>query len=278
MTATTWPQVTCTSCGEAGPGRAKTGQCKRCYARALHTVRPCAGCGATRRHLAAGPGPRSAPADLQLVDALTGYGDARGWAPETMRRARRALAAVLASGQDLGQPPWDGERVRRFLNGRGLVALRVVEFLTDQGLARANPQAVLGRWLAHRLAALPGSFAAEVQIWTEALQGRGPRPARPRHARTIEAYLRVLENPLTAWSACYKSLRQVTTDDVTGQLAPLTGATRLLALAAMRSLFTTLKARRVLFTNPAAPLTGRLSSHRRCCRSTTRCAHASWAW
>jgi hypothetical protein len=33
------------------------------------------------------------------------------------------------------------------------------------------------------------------------------------------------------------------------------GATRRLALAAMRSLFTTLKAQRVLFTNRAAPLT-----------------------
>jgi integrase len=51
--------------------------------------------------------------------------------------------------------------------------------------------------------------------------------------------------------------RQVTTDDVTAELAPLTGATRLLALSAMRSLFGTLRTRRVLFTNPAAPLTGR---------------------
>ena len=50
---------------------------------------------------------------------------------------------------------------------------------------------------------------------------------------------------------------QVTTGDLTAELAPLTGATRLLALSAMRSLFGTLKARRVLFTNPAAPLTGR---------------------
>ena len=53
------------------------------------------------------------------------------------------------------------------------------------------------------------------------------------------------------------SLRQVTTGDLTADLAPLTGATRLLALSAMRSLFGTLKTRRVLFTNPAAPLTGR---------------------
>jgi integrase len=174
-----------------------------------------------------------------------------------MRRARLALTAVLASRQDLGQPPWDAELVRRFLNGRHLVALRVVEFLTDEGLARGNPQAVLDQWLARRLAALPGPFAAEVRVWTEALQGRGPRPAPPRDATTIQGYLRILETPLGSWSARYQSLRQVTTDDLTTQLTSLTGATRLLAMAAMRSLFATLKARRVLFTNPAAPLTSR---------------------
>ncbi len=174
-----------------------------------------------------------------------------------MRRARRSLIAVLASGQDLGQPPWDAELIRRFLNGRHLVALRVAEFLTDEGLASTNPRAALDEWLARRLATLPGSFAAEVRIWIEALQGRGPRAARPRHPRTIEAYMRIVGAPLAAWSARYESLREVTTDDVTGQLVLVSGPTRHLALSAMRSLFTTLKARRVLFTNPAAPLTGR---------------------
>ena len=104
---------------------------------------------------------------------------------------------------------------------------------------------------------MPAPFAAEVRTWAEALQGRGPRAGRARQTRTIQGYLRILQPPLASWSARYESLRQVTTDDVTGQLAQLTGATRLLALSAMRSLFGTLKARRVLFTNPAAPLTGR---------------------
>jgi hypothetical protein len=196
--------------------------------------------------------PVLSPADMQLLHAITGYGGARGWAPGTLARTRRALAAVLASSQELGPPPWDGEQVRRFLVSRHRVALRVVEFLTDEGLARAFQQ-----WLARRLAALPAPLAAEVRTWTEALQGHGPRGGRPRHPRTIEAYLRVLETPLAEWAGRYGSLRQVTTEDLTAQLAPFTGATRRLGMAAMRSLFTTLKARRVLFTNPAAPLSGR---------------------
>jgi hypothetical protein len=191
------------------------------------------------------------------LDALAGYGQARGWAPHTLRQAWRAVTAVLASRDDLGEPPWDTGRLRQFLNERRLVALRAIEFLTDQGLARPSLQAAFDRWLAARLAILSAPVAAEVRAWTEVLQGRGPRARPARQTRTIQGYARILQAPLASWSARYESLRQVTTEDLTAELGPLTGATRLLALSAMRSLFGTLKARRVLFTNPAAPLTGR---------------------
>jgi integrase len=392
-----WPVVTCTACGATGPGRARPGLCRRCYARSRHPVRPCDGCGQARRHLAAGlcarcyrlsrttvvvcpgcgelrpvhlagrcqrckrraaarPGscrdcgkqierlwsdccsacyarsrevtgacadcgdltrlaggrckacrhfrwkhpigtcpwcgrqqpigaaggcrscqcglraaralrrqataPRRqprlvlSPAARQLLDTLAGYGQARGWSPGTARRACRAVTAVLASRGDLGQPPWDTGTLERFLTGRRLVALRAVEFLTDQGLACEDPQAVLSAWLAARLAALPAPIADEIRTWTEAMQGRGPRAGHPRRTSTIQGYLRTLEAPLASWSERYDSLRQVTTGDLAAALAPLSGTTRLLALSAMRSLFSTLKARRVTFTNPAAPLTG----------------------
>jgi integrase len=191
------------------------------------------------------------------LDALTGYGQARGWAPDTLRQAWRAVTAVLASREELGEPPWQAARLRQFLNERNLIALRAVEFLTDQGLARPNPQTAFDRWLAARLTALPAAFAAEVRTWTEALQGRGPRAGPARQTSTIQGYLRILQAPLASWSARYESLRQVTTEDLTTELVPLTGPTRLLALSVMRSLFGTLKSDRVLFTNPAAPLTGR---------------------
>jgi integrase len=244
------PLGTCPYCGRQQPIGA-TGGCRSCQA-ALRAVR-----GHTPARPQRPARPELTAASWQLLEAITRYGSARGWAPSTQQCARRALVAVLTSGGDLGQPPWDAGHLRRFLTGRRLVALRVVEFLTDEGLACTNPHAVLDQWLACRLAALPAPFAAEVQTWTEALHGRGPRAGRPRHPRTIEAYLRVLETPLAAWAATYGSLRQVTTEDLTAQLDTFTGATRRLAMAAMRSLFTTLKARRVLFTNPARPLTGR---------------------
>ena len=242
------PAGTCPWCGRQQPIGA-AGACRSCQLAAR----------ASRKRARDAPRPRPAPSPAvpPPLDALVGYGQARGWAPHTLRQAWRSVTAVLASHDELGEPPWDAVRLRQFLNEQKLVALRAVEFLTDQGLARLNPQAAFDQWLEARLTALPAPFAADVRTWTEALQGRGPRAGRPRKTSTIEGYVRILQAPLASWSARYESLRQATTDDLTAALAPLTGATRLLALSAMRSLFGTLKARRVLFTNPAAPLTGR---------------------
>jgi integrase len=190
-----------------------------------------------------------------LDAALIGYGQARGWPPETLRRARRGLALLLASQPPLtSRSPLDAAAVRQFLLDRHLTALRVVEFLTDQGLLASNQHAALDRWLVRRLEPLPGQLRAEVHTWVEVLRGRGPRAGRPRKAATIQGYLRAFEPALADWSTRYQSLRQVTTDDITDQLGRLTGPTRLLVLAVMRSLFKTLKARRVIFTNPTAGL------------------------
>jgi hypothetical protein len=189
----------------------------------------------------------------ELQAALVSYGQARGWSPSTLWRVRRGLVAVLASQPTLSATsPLDAAAVRQFLIERHLTALRVIEFLADQDLVTSNQHASFDRWLAHRLERLPAQIRAEVQTWTEVLRGRGPRAGRPRKAATIQGYLRAAEPALAAWSARYPSLRQVTSDDLADQLEPLTGSTRRLVLAVMRSLFKTLKARRAIFTNPTA--------------------------
>src|SRR5215472_13348747 len=152
------PLGTCPYCGRQQPIGA-FGGCRSCQAanRAARALDR-----AQRKRRAK---PVLSPADVQLLNALAGYGGARGWAPGTLLRARGALIAVLTSGHDLGQRPWDVEYLRRFLTGRHRVTLRVVEFLTDEGLARTKPRAALEQWLARRLAALPAPVAAEVRIW-----------------------------------------------------------------------------------------------------------------
>jgi integrase len=211
-------------------------------------------------HPSPGQRPRLRPADhlrrsehQQLLADVVGYGQARGWSLSTLRRAQRSLAVLLASQPTLDRP-LEAAAVRQFLHERHLTALRVVEFLADQGLVRVDDHATLDRWLARRLQPLPAPIQAEVQVWIQGLRGRGRRPGRPCRAATIQGYLRAVTPALVDWSARYQSLRQVTTQDVAAQLEPLAGPTRKLTLVVLRSLFRTLKARRVAFTNPTAGL------------------------
>jgi hypothetical protein len=211
-------------------------------------------------HPRQGRRPRLRPADhldrsehQQLLAAVAGYGQARGWSPSTLRRVQHSLAVLLASQPTLAWP-LEAAAVRQFLHERRLTVRRVVEFLTDQGLVRVDEHATLDRWLARRLAPLHAPIRAEVQVWIEGLRGRGPRAGRRRQAATIQGYLRAVTAALADWSARYQSLRQVTTQDIAAQLEPLAGPTRKLTLAVLRSLFRTLKARRLTFTNPTAGL------------------------
>ena len=63
--------------------------------------------GLRKQARAARPRPVPSPAGRPPLDALVGYGQARGWAPDTLRQAWRAVTAVLASRAELGEPPWD---------------------------------------------------------------------------------------------------------------------------------------------------------------------------
>ena len=103
-------------------------------------------------------------------------------------------------------------------------------------VAGVQHRAVLDHWLTGRLNVLPPPMRAEVDAWIQVLRGRGHRAARPRSARTIQGYLRILRDPLTVWSGRYTSPRQVTADDVEQQLDAFTGTSRKPAASAMRSL------------------------------------------
>jgi len=83
--------------------------------------------------------------------------------------------------------------------------------------------------------------------WCSSGCGRG----RPHTATTIDSYLRALRPALRQWAQHYRSLRQVTADDITTHLHPLRGSRRTHTAVALRSLFITLKTRRLIFANPA---------------------------
>jgi integrase len=201
------------------------------------------------------------PLGRNLLAELADYGNSRGWAPDIITIARGSLRVILAHRDRLGDQPWCDVAIREVLNDSGRKAnQRVIEFLVDQNLAETDTDHTIDRWLTTQLEALRPQIATEVRVWVQVLRGQGNRPRIPLQHQTIRSYIWILQQPLTAWSATYGSLREVTVDDVNEQLQQFIGAKRDLAASAMRSMFKTLKVGRVIFTNPTTHLRGK-SSH-----------------
>ena len=174
---------------------------------------------------------------------------------------RRSLRVILANRDRLGHQPWPDVAVRELLSELGRKTnLRVIEFLVDQDMVKPDTDHAIDRWMTAQLEALRPQIADEVRIWTEALRGHGNRRRIPLQQQTIRSYMWILQQPLTAWSATFESLREVTADDVNEQLQRFTGGKRDLAVTVMRSLFKTLKADRAIFTNPTRHLNGKCKS------------------
>jgi hypothetical protein len=153
--------------------------------------------GQAQRHQA--PGTRRGKA--KAIDLFFRFLEAR-YRGEICELTGRVVASPV---DDCNRPRHSGD----FLVSRHLVALRVAEFLTDQGLARADPRGVLEQRLERRLAALPAPFAAEVRTWTEALHGRGPRAGPPatraRSRRTCASWRSRWPHGRRAMARCARS-------------------------------------------------------------------------
>lgn len=87
-----------------------------------------------------------------------------------------------------------------------------------------------------------------------------PPRRKPRHPRTAVAKLRWALPALQVWAAAgHEHLREVSREDVIAVL-PASGTARHTMLQGLRSIFTVLKARKLVFVNPASRIpTGQLA-------------------
>jgi len=185
-----------------------------------------------------------AQAPAVLMEAVVAFGEGRGWPIKAIRAVQRAVAVTTGAGAtNLVK-----QNVVHQLSRLGLPGRRSWEFLVAQGLVAASGEEQCNAWFEEHLGGLPGQVACEVGTWVEALRGIGR--SRPRRPVTIQHYLRAAEPALREWSRCYGSLRQVDSEDVSVYLETLVGHRRTLAAVALRSLFSTLKARRLIFADP----------------------------
>lgn len=179
----------------------------------------------------------------ELAAAVGTCGAARGWRKPTTDGVRKALAVLVGLGSLTLT-----EQALHALRRRGLPVTRVGEFLAAVGLQAAPGDQTVGADIATW--DLPAALRQEVAAWVEVLDGRWGR-SQPRSPTTIRHYLTAVRPTLTAWGGQHASLREITTEDVAASLIGLRGSQRTIAAVALRSLFAALKARRLIFADPA---------------------------
>jgi site-specific recombinase XerD len=193
------------------------------------------------------------PVDPELSEYARGYIEdlaaARGWSAATLEDVRAgALLMVAVHGRD--------ERVRAStvaqLGERLLPVGPVREVLALLSLLDDDRPDTLETWIDSQMDGLPGQVRDEVTAWLGELREGGPR-SRARSDGTVHAYLGTVRPFLGECAARYSTLRQVTTADLQEWVAK-DPAVRHLRASAARSLFRVLKARRMVFTDPARRL------------------------
>lgn len=195
------------------------------------------------------PRPPPVAVDLpgELAAAVAACAEARGWKTPTTKNVSRALSVLVTLGSLEVT-----DHATRLLRRHRLPVTRLREFLIASGRQQPTLDRLDG--LVDEITrVLPERIRDEVTAWMEALDGRWGR-SQPRSPTTTRHYLTAVLPALEDWSHEFGSLREVTTDDVIAQLDGLEGSRRVMTAVALRSLFAALKARRLVFVDPAQPI------------------------
>ena len=183
-------------------------------------------------------------------DVVAEHAAVHGWS----KRQRNSVVAslrMLAYLQDtpgakihatdvLGLPRYDGN------------IISTLEVLDAAGLLIDDRPAQAQRYFAGKTAGLPQPMTTQLEAWLQVMLDGSPTPPR-RHARdpeTIRLHIMGITPILHAWAdAGHVSLAEISTDDILAALPP-SGSRRNFADAGLRSLFTILKGRKLVFADP----------------------------
>jgi len=202
------------------------------------------------------------PADPELAEGfdrlVLQHARGHGWSKSRRNDARRGIRILLALQDAPGAPipASDVAVVKHF----GVAYQPVLDVLAAAGLLIEDRQPALLGWFTKQVAELPDPMTSEVRTWFDVLrEGSTVAPrSRPHAPATVRLRIHYAKPALHSWAADgHRSLREISRADVLAALPP-EGTDRALVGTALRSLFTVLKGRRLLFTNPATRLrTGR---------------------
>lgn len=191
----------------------------------------------------------------ERLDHLTlDHAQRRSWGQEQIRRTRIAVRVLLAVA-DVTEPPIRASDVAS-LSALGLSPSPVRAVLTEADLFTEDRIPTLETWFGQRISGLPDPMAGELRLWFEVLYRGSTTPprSRPRAPVTIKTRLLWTLPTLNTWAqAGHHSLREISRDQIIAVL-PASGTPRVKLARGLRSIFTTLKARRIIFTDPTARL------------------------
>jgi len=195
--------------------------------------------------------------DYQVRD----HAHRHGWSKTSTHRAQKSMR-VLQHMQDTPGVMLRASDAMR-LHDIGLAALPIIDIATAVGVMVDDREPAIHRWFATTIAGLPAPMKAELGDWFDTMLNGSTTPPRrrPRGQETTRQYLRGAMPALTDWAGQgHTSLREITHAQVLDVLPP-SGNPRSIMGAGLRSIFTLLKARKILFTNPIARV--RTGAHER---------------
>ncbi|MEV0372820.1 hypothetical protein AB0I10_23840 [Streptomyces sp. NPDC050636] len=182
-----------------------------------------------------------------VIDRAEELAVARGWNQATLKRIRCGLAILTGLHQ-----PFQKIRAttaHALAEHVDTPAVHLIDVLDDLELLEDDAPDPVAVFIASRLAPLPDQIRSEAAAYFDVLHHGTPR-RRPRARQTIEIRIRLLVPfALHCRDLGYTTLRQVTRKDITKWLANRTKAQR--ESVAIRDLFKVLKARRLVFVDPA---------------------------
>jgi hypothetical protein len=190
------------------------------------------------------------PLDADLAERLLAkaarIAELRGWSPRTLSLTQRGLRILMAV-HGPGEPV--KASTARQLTARNMPFPHIIDVLAATGVLADDRPDTLAIWLDEQLAGLPAQIRAELDTWLGLLRHGGPR-RRPRSRQTIVRDIYSIRTFLAGVGGRYSTLRQVTGDDITTWLAGRPGRSRPQDASTLRSVFTALKAERLIFANP----------------------------
>jgi integrase len=196
------------------------------------------------------------PPDAALaarLDRATCYHAARhGWSPDITSNARTAIRVLLGMRDDATIPIRSSE-VAALVSFR-LPVRSVLAVLAELDILEEDRVTNTEIWFERQILGLPAPMIDELGVWFGALYRGSATPprSRPRAPVTIRTRLRWALPTLRTWAhEGHQSLREISREQIITALPP-GGNPRATLGRALRSIFATLKAHKVVFLNPTA--------------------------